>query len=184
MMVQAALPKDDSCAVILPTAETLQSSVFDLDKQVGPSRDLILVNPQYRRRSDFGGLFGSSGDNIVDYVETTFLPTFSLTNLICEGELIRILRTYPGPWRVFVRELDKSTGTVDWKQIGSKDVLDQKPNDWQQQPANQRDGGILFNYGQPSYQEIIDMLYSSPNFTPKSPAERAAAAFSFIKDTL
>lgn len=184
LMVQALSPKDDSCTILLPTAETVKQSVLDLDKQVGPSRNLNLVNPQYRRRSDFGGLFGNSKDKIADYVETTFAPTFSLTNLICEGESIRILRTYPGPWRVFVREQDPSTGAVDWKQVGSKDVLDKKPSDWEQQPANQRDGGMLFNYGQPSYQDIIAMLYSSPNFIPKSPAERAAAAFNFIKDTL
>jgi Domain of unknown function (DUF1995) len=183
LMTQAPLAKDDSCTVLLPTAETVQQSVLGLDDQVGANRNLILVNPQYRRRSDFGGFFGANDSTIADYVEQ-FVPTFALTNLICEGESVRILRTHPGPWRVFVREEDKATGTIDWKQVGSKDVLNKKPKDWQQQAANQRDGGTLFNYGQPTYQEIIDMLYSSPKFTPKSPAERAAAAFNFIKDTL
>jgi hypothetical protein len=97
------------------------------------------------------------------------------------------LRTYPGPWRVFIRVVpDTATGLVDWQQVGSRDVMREKPRDWSQWPMNQRDGGAIFNYGQPSYQDITDMLYSGtlPNFKPKSPAERAAAAFSFIKDTL
>jgi len=105
--------------------------------------------------------------------------------LICEGESIRILRTYPGPWRVFLREAEGADdGVVHWNQVGSKDVVETKPSDWQEQPANKRDGGILFNYGQPSYQEIIDMLQNAPNYKPKNPAERALVAFNFIKDTL
>lgn len=183
LMTQAAEARDDSCTVLLPTADTVRQSVRALDTQVGPKRNLILVNPQYRRRTDFGGVFGSNDATVIDYVEG-FTPTFSLTNLICEGESIRILRTYPGPWRLFVREEDSSTGDIDWKQFGSKDFVNEKPKDWQQQTINQRDGGALFNYGQPTYQDIVEMLYSSPGFSPKSPVERAAAAFTFIKDTL
>jgi Domain of unknown function (DUF1995) len=193
LMAQATTTaQDDSCTVLLPTAETIAQSVATtLEASVGPQRNLILVNPQYRRRSDFGSnWFGSGGSSIsssfsIDYVEQ-FEPTFSLTNLMCEGESVRVLRTYPGPWRVFIRVPETATGLVDWQQIGSQDVIREKPCDWSQRPINQRDGGAIFNYGQPSYQDITDMLYSGtlPNFTPKSPAERATAAFSFIKDTL
>jgi Domain of unknown function (DUF1995) len=191
LMAQATTTaQDDSCTVLLPTAETIVQSVTTrLETSVGPKRNLILVNPQYRRRSDFGsnwfGSGGGSSSSSIDYVEQ-FEPTFSLTNLMCEGESVRVLRTYPGPWRVFIRVLDTATGLVDWQQIGSQLVVGEKPRDWSQRPINQRDGGAIFNFGQPSYQDIMDMLYSGalPNFTPKSPAERAAAAFSFIKDTL
>jgi Domain of unknown function (DUF1995) len=59
MMAQCVSAKDDSCAVLLPTADSIAQSVASkLDEQVGQSRNLFLVNPQYRRRSDFGGVFG------------------------------------------------------------------------------------------------------------------------------
>ena len=176
---QAEDPKQDSCAVLLPTADSIPA-IQDLEKQVGPTRDLIIVNPQVKRRSDFGGFFGS-GDRTAAYVED-YVPSFSLTNLICEGENIRILRNYPAPWRVYVR--DDKDGTVEWLQLDSKDVVESKPSGWEKIERNQRDGGQLFDYGQPSYQEIAEMLNSSPNWTPKNPAERAAAAFNFIKDSL
>ena len=188
LLVQATKARDDACAVLLPTAETVTattaSSLYSLDEQVGPSRTLFLVNPQWRRRSDFGQSIFGTDDRAADYAET-FVPTFSLTSLICEGESIRVLRTYPGPWRVFLRQENGSAAAaVEWNQVGSKNVVETKPTDWQRQPANQRDGGILFNYGQPTYHEIVEMLQTSNDYTPKSPAERAAAAFNFIKDTL
>ena len=183
LLAQATAAKEDSCTVLLPTAETVTNSLMnELEAQVGTQRNLILVNPQWRRRSDFGGFIGTD-DRAANYVEN-FVPTFALTSLICEGESIRILRTYPGPWRVFLREAEGADGVVHWNQVGSKDVVETKPSDWQEQPANKRDGGILFNYGQPSYQEIIDMLQNAPDYKPKNPAERALVAFNFIKDTL
>jgi len=184
LLAQATAAKEDSCTVLLPTADTVTNSLMnELEAQVGTQRNLILVNPQWRRRSDFGGFIGTD-DRAANYVEN-FVPTFALTSLICEGESIRILRTYPGPWRVFLREAEGADdGVVHWNQVGSKDVVETKPSDWQEQPANKRDGGILFNYGQPSYQEIIDMLQNAPNYKPKNPAERALVAFNFIKDTL
>lgn len=171
--------KKDMCAVLLPSGDTV-SMLQKLESQVGDERDLLLVNSQWKRRSDFGGFLWAD-DKSVTYAEG-FAPTFSLTNLICEGESVRILRNYPGPWRVFIRE--DADGKIDWTELGQREVVDEKPADWSQQSANQRDGGRLFDYGQPSYQEIVDMLNMSPAYTPKSPAERAAAAFLFIKDTL
>jgi hypothetical protein len=192
IMVQAAAARDDSGTVLLPSADNL-AAVKDLEKQVGPQRNLLLVNSQWKRRSDFGGnslsFFGGGGkaaaDEDVAFVDR-FAPTFSLTNFICDGDSIRVLRSYPGPWRVFMRTEDADTGMVDWNQIGSKDVvdLDDKSVNWDDLPENQRDGGRLFDYGQPTYQEILAMLIASPGFKVKSPAERAAAAFIFIKDTL
>ena len=159
LLVQAAKARDDAGAVLLPTAETVTSSaLYKLDEQVGPSRTLLMVNPQWRRRTDFGKSIFGTDDRAADYVET-FVPTFSLTSLICEGESIRVLRTYPGPWRVFRRQ-DNGPDVVDWKPVGVKPVLEEKPADWQRQPSNQRDGGILFNFGQPTYQEIMEMLES------------------------
>jgi hypothetical protein len=173
--------KDDSCTVLLPSGDTV-TQLQELERQVGPKRNLILVNPQWKRQSDLGGFFGQKDKDKVAFAET-FVPTFSLTNMICEGDSIRVLRTYPGPWRVFVRKED-ATGVVDWVQIGSKLVVAERPSDWDLLPANQQDGGRLFDYGQPTYTEINDMLISTPSYLPKSPAERAQAAFNFIKDTL
>jgi hypothetical protein len=181
VMGQAEAARDDSCTVLLPSADNIQS-LKDLEAQVGPKRNLICINSQWRRRSDFGGFFGNAGDS-VDFAEQ-FEPTFSLTNLICDGDSIRVLRNYPSPWRVFVRKEEDGTGVVDWIQIGSKNVVDNKPSDWDALRENQRDGGRLFDYGQPTYQEITEMLIASPGFKLKTPAERAAAAFLFIKDTL
>jgi hypothetical protein len=188
IMVQAEAARDDSGTVLLPSADNL-AAVKDLEKQVGPKRNLLLVNSQWKRRSDFGGnsFFGgkAAADADVAFVDR-FAPTFSLTNFICDGDSIRVLRSYPGPWRVFMRTDDADTGIVDWNQIGSKDVvdLDNKPSNWDDLSENQRDGGRLFDYGQPTYQEIYQMLLASPGFYVKSPTERAAAAFIFIKDTL
>jgi hypothetical protein len=182
IMAQAEAARDDSGTVLLPSADNI-ASLRNLETQVGPVRNLVLVNSQWRRRSDFGGnFFGKAADGVA-FVDQ-FQPTFSLTNFICDGDSIRVLRNYPGPWRVFVRKDDADTGVVDWTQIGSKDVVDNKPSDWDTLPENQRDGGQLFDYGQPTYQEITDMLIASPGYKLKNPAERAAAAFNFIKDTL
>ena len=203
IMAQAARAKDDACAVVLPTADLVLPKLQELSDQVGPTRNLLLVNPQWKRRSDFPPPSGASGWSSwfsgksenndpslspARYIESTYEPTFSLTNLIVEGENIRILRTYPGPWRVFVRrEEQQGEGldpVVDWVQVGEQAFVPTKPNDWEEQPVNQRDGGQLFSFGMPSYQEIVQMLNQSPNYVPKNPAERAMAAFNFIKDTL
>ena len=223
LMAQGAQAKDDVCAVVLPTAELVPQLQELETSQVGPTRDFVLVNPQWKRRSDFnerrrksrsgsggfgwsslfGGSVGGSDDDDDEkanpqanvspsrYIESTYEPTFSLTNLIVEGENIRILRTYPGPWRVFVRkegpssmEDDGGSGMVDWVQVGQQNIVLQKPVNWEQEEDNQRDGGQLFNFGIPSYAEVVDMLNNSPNYVPKNPAERAMAAFNFIKDSL
>ena len=176
---QGEQAKDDSCTVLLPSADTV-SQLEEMEKQVGDKRNFIIVNPQWKRRSDFGGWFGSD-DKAVRYIEK-FEPTFSLTNFIVEGENIRVLRTYPGPWRVFSRE--QVDGAVEWNEVGSKQFVPEKPSNWDDLSQNKRDGGLLFAYGLPTYQEILDMLTSSPNYTPKNPAEKAMASLSFIKDTL
>jgi hypothetical protein len=186
IMSQAKAARDDSGSVLLPSADNM-AALRNLETQVGPVRNLLLVNSQWRRRSDFGGnsLFGDAVAEGVAFVDR-FEPTFSLTNFICEGDSIRVLRNYPGPWRVFMRTDDADTGIVDWNQIGSKDVLElaQMPANWENLQENQRDGGRLFDYGQPTYKEIVQMLIASPGYVIKSPVERAATAINFIKDTL
>jgi Domain of unknown function (DUF1995) len=185
VFAQAESAKDDSCTVLLPAAETVPK-LQELEAQVGPTRNLIVVNPQWKRRSDFGGFgtfFGQqAGQRDADFVER-FEPTFSLTNMICECESIRILRTYPGMWRVYLRQFNDDDGSVDWMCVGSQAVLDRKPTDWEKRPGNQQDGGKLFDFGQPTYQDVLAMLQSSPAYKAKNPAERAAAAFEFIKDS-
>lgn len=179
-MGQAEKATNDCVFVLLPTAECV-NSIRKLEEQVGPKRNLVLVNPQWKRRSDFGGFFGVD-EASARYAEH-YQPTFSLTNLICEGESVRILHNHNNPWRVYLRE-ELSNGDIDWTILGEKPFTTNQSPDWNDQPWNKRDGGRLFDYGQPSYQEIMDMLHQSPNYTPKNPAERAAAAFAFIKDTL
>ena len=178
LLAQAEQAADDSCSVLLPSADTVDM-LKDVEQQVGEKRNMLIINPQWKRKADFGGWFGN-GDAKAAYAETHFNPTFSLTNLICEGESVRVLRTYPGPWRVFIRE--DSNGEVDWMEVGQKDFIEVKPANWD--VDNRQDGGRLFDYGQPSYQQIFDMIQAYPGYTPKNPAERAAAAFNFIKDTL
>lgn len=180
LMGQGESAADDTCAVLLPTAESLAGAVLpQLEPQMG-SRNLILVNPQYRRRTDFGGVFGRD-EKTADYSEG-FTPTFSLTSVICEGESVRVLRAHPSPWRIFRRDEDEFNGEVHWVEVGQKPFEGIKPTSWNAE--NTRDGGMLFNYGQPSYQDIALMLTNAPDYKPKNPAERAAAAFKFIKDSL
>lgn len=187
ILAQAAAAKDDACAVLLPTCAVVDQIQNNLESQVGESRDLLVINPQWKRRSDFGStsfLFGGRDQGVREsrYMEENYEPTFSLTNLIVEGENIRILRTYPGPWRVYCRVEEE--GVVDWKLVGSSPFVPLKPENWESETTNQRDGGILFNHGLPSYQNVFEMLVSSPDYVPKTPPERAMAAFNFIKDTL
>jgi hypothetical protein len=177
IMAQAKDAKNDSCAVLLPSADTVKK-LQALDRQVGNDRDLILVNTQWKRKTDFG-FFG--GRDQVTCTES-FLPTFFCSNLMVEGEQVRILRSHPGPWRVFLRF--EEDGVIDWRQIGDKPLLASKPETWDSDFANSRDGGRLFDFGQPTYQEIATMITSRDEFVPKTMAERASAAFTFIKDTL
>ena len=179
LMAQAVEAKDDSCSVLLPSADTL-SKLQSLEKQVGTKRNLILVNPQWKRKTDFS-FFGRNEQ--VQFAEL-FEPTYFCGNLMVEGDQVRLLRSYPGPWRIFLRMEDVETQTVTWEQIGEKQVVLEKPAAWEQDLANQRDGGRLFDYGQPTYGEIEKMILSMDGYKPKTMAERAAAAFTFIKDTL
>ena len=178
-------PQKDSCSILLPTADTV-SKIQELDVQVGPTRDLILVNPEWRRPSDFSSSspllsFFSKDEKSkeINYVET-FYPTFVCSNLMVEGDQIRILRSYPGPWRVFLQIIENPTALttdqmkIDWIEIGSKPV----------QETNNAENSIIFDYGKPTYQEITNMIESQDGYVPKSVTERAAAAFTFIKDTL
>jgi hypothetical protein len=177
IMAQAEDPRSDSCTVLLPSADTV-TKLQSLDNQVGSDRDLILVNTQWKRQTDFG-FFGNSDQ--VKYIEM-FVPSFYCSNLMVEGEQVRILRSHPGPWRVFLRLEEE--GVVEWRQIGDQQIVDSKPATWDKDPANKRDGGKLFDYGQPGYREIETMIVSREGFAPKSLAERASASFTFIKDTL
>lgn len=177
MMAQATEAKDDSCTVLLPSADTIQQ-LESIDGQVGESRNLMLVNAQWRRRSDFG-FFGRQKQ--VSYAET-FVPTFHCSNLMFDGEQVRVLRSYPGPWRVYVRE--EGRASVGWTEIGQKDFVASKPVDWENQDANKKNGGRLFDYGQPTYQEIGEMIVGRDGYQPKTVTERAAAAFTFNKDAM
>ena len=179
---QAKAAKDDACTVLLPSSDSV-TVLQGLEAQVGPKRNLILVNAQWKRRTDFG--FFGGGDQVAQ-VET-FVPTFSCTNLMVEGDQVRVLRSYPGPWRVFLRQnadANKEGSNVVWTEIGQKEVQEDKPLDFDQDPANKRDGGKLFDYGQPSYRECETMIMAMDGYRPKSVTERAAAAITFIKDTL
>jgi hypothetical protein len=176
--------KNDACAVLLPSAEVV-SQIQNLDTQVGLKRNMILVNAQYRRLSDFGNALGGfftreKNNKQVAYLEETFLPTFICTSFMVEGEQIRILRSYPGPWRVFKLEMGEEIGSISWVQIGTKDVI--SAVDKAADEGNQN--GMLFSFGQPSYLEIEDMITSQEGYSQRSLSERAANAFTFIKDTL
>jgi Domain of unknown function (DUF1995) len=178
ILAQADDPKKDSCTVLLPSADTIKT-LQSLEEQVGLSRDMIIVNAQWQRKSDFG-IFGGR-DKRVFYAEK-FVPSFYCSNLMVEGEQVRILRTYPGPWKVYLRS--EEDRIVIWSQIGEKPLLEEKPATWDMDPANLRDGGRLFDFGKPAYREVETMIKSQDGFAPKSIAERASAAFSFIKDTI
>jgi len=177
-------PVDDSCAVLLPSADTV-GKLQNLDGQVGPKRNLMLVNAQWRRKTDFGlGLFGGR-DEKIGFVEG-FEPTFHCSNTMVEGENVRTLRAYPGPWRVFIRVVDESDATkVDWVEIGTKDLLPSKTKEWEAaaREEGEYDGGRLFDFGIPSYREVEEMIVSREGYTPKSLSERAQSALTFIKDT-
>ena len=216
--------KDDSCAVLLPSADTV-SKLQQLDGEVGKKRNLFLVNSQWRRQSDFtgggggrglasffGGGNGNDKNDKIEFVEG-FEPTFHCTNVMVEGDIVRILRVYPGPWRVYLRVVvtddddnndnnddanknnnnnndnNQNSIVVDWVQIGTKDIVSTK-TDWKSsQEENEGnfvedDGGKLFDYGIPTYKEIETMITSREDYVPKSLSERAAAALTFIKDSL
>lgn len=204
---QGQNPQDDACAVLLPSADTVTPTLLSLDEQVGPKRNLLFVNSQWRRQSDFSGdgvvgglgsFFGSGGgnnknskDEKIEFIEG-FEPTFHCSNVMVEGDIIRVLRTYPGPWRVYLRvvlddENQQNDGSnIDWVEIGQKDLVQSKTAEWEAKvmESGDYDGGKLFDYGIPSYKEIETMIVSREGYVPKSLSERAASAFIFIKDSL
>ena len=148
--------RDDTCAILLPSADN-QNLLESFDEQVGENRNMILINPQWRRKSDFGGVFGAAfgGAGLssrLDYVNS-FAPTYSMTSLMVDGEQIRILRSYPKGWRVFMMKVNdmeaygngKSENDVSWVEIGSKPVVNAPK-------------GELANFGIPSYDDIVDMI--------------------------
>jgi hypothetical protein len=164
-------PKDDAIVVLLPSGDTF-NTLESLEAQVGSKRNMILINCQWKRPSDF------PTKESAEFV-TQFAPTFHCSNLMVEGDQIRILRTYPGDWRVFLMVQDDAN-QIDWIEIGTKPLVEPSTV-----AANNiiRDG-TLFNYGQPNYREIESMITSRDDYVPKSAMERAQAAFTFIKDTL
>lgn len=186
---QGTDPKEDVCAVLLPSADTSQK-LQELDGQVGDKRNLLVVNSQWKRKSDFGNSFGFFGgdkrEEKINFVEK-FEPTFHCSNVMVEGDIVRILRTYPGPWRVYLRSVDPEDETnIEWIEIGTKELMMSKTADWEKQVKEDgdNDGGKLFDYGIPGYREIEDMIKGREGYVPKSLSERASSAFTFIKDTL
>ena len=181
---QAASPKDDSCTVLLPSGDTVPK-LLELGKQVGDKRNLVLVNTQWNRKTDFGNAFFGGRDEKVQFVEG-FQPTFHCSNIMVEGDIVRILRTYPGPWRVYLRTTDADDETkIDWIEIGTKDLIPTKTPEWERiAKKGDSDGGKVFDYGIPTYEEITEMIVSREGYVPKSLSERATSAFTFIKDTL
>lgn len=175
LVCRAEKAADDSAAVLLPTAECVKA-VRGLSDQVGMERNLLLVNPQYRRRADFPLFGGAAG---VEYVGG-FAPTFSCTSLMVEGEQVRVIRAYPGPWRVFILvqvSEEKGEKGIDWVEVGSKEVT---------APVGEKsvDRMGMVSYGKPSYQGIEEMITSQEGYVPKNVVERATVAVTFIKDTL
>ena len=182
---QAPMPEDDSCSVLLPSADTVPK-LQELDGQVGAKRNLVFINSQWRRKTDFGmAFFGNNREDKIKFVEG-FEPTFHCSNVMVEGDIIRILRTYPGPWRVYLRVANPEDETdIDWVEIGSKELVMSKTPQWLKDAKDgDKDGGKLFDYGIPLYGQIEEMITSREGYVPKSLSERAAAAFTFIKDTL
>lgn len=181
LFLEAEDPKEDACAVLLPSADTLPP-LQNLDQQVGSKRNMIVVNPQWRRDSDFGSFFGGfAGSGVAsktDFVKK-FSPTFSCTSLMVEGDQVRILRAHPGPWRVFVMQVvDGDYSEINWVEVGSKDFLLDQPKNWK------GNNGALFDFALPSYREIEQMIKEQDGFVERSPLEKAAASVRFIKDTL
>ena len=185
--------RNDACTILLPSADTVDA-LKGIDGQVGDSRDMVLVNAQWKRRSDFP-FFGRGKQ--VDFAER-FVPTFHCSNLMVEGEQVRMLRCYPHDWRVFLLippESDEEQlpgnspeSAADWVEVGTKPVIRTR-DEWERAAVQAGadlgiDGGRLFDLGRPTYQEIQDMIVSREGYRPKSLSERAAAAFTFIKDTL
>eukprot|EP00815_Leptocylindrus_aporus_P011509 CAMPEP_0116067344 /NCGR_PEP_ID=MMETSP0322-20121206/10947_1 /TAXON_ID=163516 /ORGANISM="Leptocylindrus danicus var. apora, Strain B651" /LENGTH=335 /DNA_ID=CAMNT_0003554121 /DNA_START=172 /DNA_END=1179 /DNA_ORIENTATION=+ len=172
-------PKRDACAVLLPSADTI-SQLQSLDEQVGSKRCMIITNSQWKRKSDFGGVFGSFGtEKSISFVNN-FEPIYYMTSLMVDGEQIRILRAYPGQWRVFLMKIDdidvynqSRDGGISWVEIGTKPLSRQKSN-----------GKILDFFDVPSYEEISDMIRSADGYIEKTVFERAIISANFIKDTL
>eukprot|EP00549_Striatella_unipunctata_P001996 CAMPEP_0118711492 /NCGR_PEP_ID=MMETSP0800-20121206/24126_1 /TAXON_ID=210618 ORGANISM="Striatella unipunctata, Strain CCMP2910" /NCGR_SAMPLE_ID=MMETSP0800 /ASSEMBLY_ACC=CAM_ASM_000638 /LENGTH=289 /DNA_ID=CAMNT_0006616109 /DNA_START=75 /DNA_END=941 /DNA_ORIENTATION=- len=188
VLVQQESSKDDACAILLPTADTVVD-VQQLDEtQVGPSRNLLLVNPQWKRKTDFanknmnplasffGGGPAKTKEELIEYIESNYIPTYYCSNVIIEGEQLRILRSYPSPWKVYLFKGD------DWVLIGEKPVVTTtRTNQETIQPTGmaQQDGGRLFDFGLPNYQEMLSMIKNQEDYVPKSVTERATSAFNF-----
>lgn len=188
LFCQAPKASEDSCALLLPSADNYQL-VKKMDQEVGQNRNLVMVNSQWRRKTDFGVAFFGGRDEKVSFVET-FAPTYYCSNVMVDGDICRVLRMYPGDWRVYLRDMEDPNdpmSSVDWIMIGSKPLLESKTAQWEidaKEDGGDIDGGKIFDYGKPTYNEIQEMIVSREGYVPKSISERAASAFNFIKDTL
>uniref|UniRef100_A0A0D6QZW1 DUF1995 domain-containing protein n=1 Tax=Araucaria cunninghamii TaxID=56994 RepID=A0A0D6QZW1_ARACU len=99
--------KDEIALVLFPTAESLPA-IENLEKI--KNRPLLLLNPQWQAGqviSDFG--FGEQRKQREKLVES-FSTVYFLKQVRILGEDVRLLKTYPGDWQVFV--IDKG-GSID-----------------------------------------------------------------------
>lgn len=183
---QGVNPVDDGCGVLLPSSDSVDV-LQSLDKQVGLKRNLLVVNSQWKRKTDFGlQFFGGNRQKKIDFVEK-FEPTYHCSSIMVEGDIVRILRVFPGPWKVYIRVVEPSNNNVDWIKIGKKDVINEKTPEWEAAVAKEKgisDGGKIFDYGIPSYSDVEQMIVSRDGYVKKSLQERAASSLIFIKDTL
>jgi hypothetical protein len=113
---QSQSAKDDAVGLVQPSAEQM-GTIRQLNQQCGPSRPLLMVNPQWKERDDpfdalskKGGLLGALGNALggkekmeTELAEIGFIDVYTLAEYVCRGSRICLHLSYPYGWTASYR---------------------------------------------------------------------------------
>jgi len=99
---QGATPADDAALMLFCGCDQLEQ-LEKVDRMCGDDRLLILLNPQFRRLSDFG--FFERGRATKSFFERGFVTTYAFEEFACRGEDAKVV----GEWGDGGRSLWKAS---------------------------------------------------------------------------
>lgn len=116
---QSTEPKNDAVGIVQPTPERMPT-IRELNENCGPTRPLLMVNPQWKERDDpfdalsrKGGFLGALGSVLggkvameEELVTMGFVDVYTLAEYVCRGSRICLHLSYPYGWTASYRNPD------------------------------------------------------------------------------
>jgi hypothetical protein len=99
ILAQASEPIDDAACILFPGCDQL-ASLEQIDQSSGPQRLVLLINPQFRRLSDFGPLQRSRAQ--ATFFGRGYETAFSFEEFACRGEEVKLVGAKTTGWRAYV----------------------------------------------------------------------------------